>query len=61
MLNLEQRSAQLGVWMLTSTGQAEVCGKAPNLDAVRGKQTLNLYRLTKRGYYMLHRDQNKKR
>lgn len=61
ILKLDMRSAQLGIWMLTSTGQAESCGQAPNpSDRWNARKTLKLYRLTKHGYYMLHRDQRKK-
>lgn len=44
------REVQIGVWVLTSTGQAQVAGKVPNLDPGQGRRRrLNLYELTARG------------
>ncbi len=56
LLKLNTRQARLGVWMLTHTGQAESCGQVPYDEYKRGRKTLTLYRLTRRGYYMLRQD-----
>ncbi len=59
ILGVSRREAQVGVWVLTHKGQAKVCGVTPKLDWSGGHKTLKLYRLTRRGYYMLKRDKEK--
>lgn len=57
LLELDMRSAQLGIWTLTHTGQAESCGQVPNpSDRKNARHTLTLYRLTKRGAQALQRE-----
>lgn len=62
LLKLNVRTAQLGVWCLTSIKQATHCGKVPNpSDKFNARKTINLYRLTRYGLSMLGRDEEKRK
>lgn len=53
--DLPRRKVQVGMWILTSTGQAISKARVPN-DRTRGARTLKLYELTRTGERLRKKD-----
>jgi predicted ArsR family transcriptional regulator len=55
-LKIEPRKVQIGMWILTHTGQATSLAKVANRQGGKCARTLKLYELTRRGELMQRKD-----